>query len=236
MHLIVHFDWLRHSEQSDAACGLVVLDQRSARPVHEAGLYLGKLASDQRAAFTALVRAIELAAPMQPEQLDLRCANELLVRQITGEAPLVEQANIDLYQRAITALLRLNAWQIGLIEAEQRRPATELAQRALTEATDITDLSAADVPQLHHHAHTGVPQWTVELLEDPGVDCPARCRPGRRFAFGPDTPAGFCVHAMIVAMSDGPMGWTDPTQQRMTSSCPHCDAPMRIERVGPNEE
>jgi len=210
------------------ACPGVIINQTTARPVHEAGYYLGPTASAQAATFATLLKALEVALPLDPGRIELHCANELLVRQVTGQAAPGGDDELDLYEQSLGALLRLDSWQIRATEPAEVQRANDLAGHALHQAEDVHDLHVDDSTVRHRREHTGVPQWTVELLEDPGADCPARCVSGKRYAFGPDTPAGFCVHAAIVAMTDGPLTWPDPDQRRMTTSCPHCDTPLRI--------
>ena len=226
--LTVHFACVTRAGTGASACGMVVTDPRTARPIHEAGLYLGDCASAQDAAFAGLLRVLEAIKSLGPDNVELRCANEWLVRQLTGASPIDQTGQMELYEQIIGHLLKLDSWSIGLVDAADNRPAADLAERAVTDAAGVTDLDAEQARRRHHEQHTGVPQWTVELLDEPGADCPAGCPPRRRYAFGPDTPAGFCVHAALVALTDGPLTWTDPKQRRMTTLCPHCDAALQI--------
>lgn len=231
MHLTARFDCVRHEHHTDAACGLILFDQATARTIHETGCYLGKTHSPHHALLLALLRMLDLALPSKPQRLELACTSELLIRQITGELPISDPAERDLVEQAMAMLLKLDIWQISLTDDADRAQVSDLARRALLEACDVNDLDLQTSDLRHHPDHTGVPQWTIELLEDPGDQCPARCNSGRRYAFGPDTPAGLCVHAAIGALIDGPLCWPDPDQQRMTTSCAHCGTPLRIERA-----
>jgi hypothetical protein len=184
----------------------------------------------------SLVRALSITAEMAPETLAIQCGDELLARQVTGEARVVDEHANEQFDAVLGLLLQLSSWQIRAIEPEQMQDAMELARRALEEAGSVTDLDAAEAPRLHQQAHTGVPQWTLSILDQGDQPCPARCSEGQRFAFGPDTPAGLCVHAALVALTDGPLTWPDPTQRRMTTSCPHCDRTLRLEKLaGPDD-
>ena len=230
--LTIQFECLTRGGGAEAACGVVITDPRTARAIHEAGYYLDPAPTVQAAGFAALLKAMEVAEAMTPESLDMRCGNELLVRQLTAQATVTDEREMTLFEQAITALLRLDSWRITAVDSDELRRASDLAQRALDECGGVSELHADDAARLHGQQHTGVPQWTVTLLEHPGDACPARCEAGRRYAFGPDTPAGFCVHASIVALTDGPLTWTDPDQRSMTTVCPHCDTPIRITLAG----
>lgn len=207
---------------------MVIVDARTARAIHESAHYLGDCESAQDAAFAGLLQVLQTTAELQPDSLDLQCTNEWLVRQVTGASPIDQPNQIDLYEQVIGRLLQLDSWRLSVIDADESQRAAALAERALADAAGITELNVSDARTAHHEHHTGVPQWTVELLEEPGTDCPARCKAGRKYAFGPDLPAGFCVHAGIVALTDGPLTWSDPDQKRMTTVCPNCDVTLQI--------
>jgi ribonuclease HI len=220
-------------EAGDAyACGVVVVDQASARPVHEAGYLLGRLESPHVADYRSLIRAIELVLPLKPADVEIRCLSQRLVNQITG-AEMVDSAAIEpLYEQTLALLLQLDLWRLTLSTREESRRAMELADHALRQSGDVVRLDTDTAATQQQAKHTGVPQWTVELLEEPGRDCPARCKAGIRYAFGPDTPAGFCVFATSVSLVDGPLNWPDRSQKRMTTVCPHCEVPLQIQIVG----
>ncbi len=228
--LVIHIDSRCEGAQQPASCGLVVVDAAAARPVHQAGYFLGPVPLVEVAAYRALLRALELVLPMKPESVDLRCTSELLVQQMTGVYPVSGEAE-RLCDEVQGHLLKLDTWRIASDVPEDATGATELARRALEDEQDLIALSAEDSPRRHHRDYTGVPQWTVELLEDPGPDCPAKCAAGIRYPFGPDLPAGFCVHAAREALNDGPLTWIDLSQRSMTTVCPHCEVPMRIKLV-----
>jgi len=214
------------------AAGVVVIDERRARPIHEAGYELQPVASAQAAAVAGLEKAVEVAAEMQPPSVAIRCDNELLVRQVTGAAPLDDEASTERHERVLQALLRLNSWHMAVAEPAEMQRASELAQRTLEEGEAPGEQAeAGGGGPATGEEDPAPPQWVAALLDDPGPRCPARTQPGKRFPFGPETPAGFCVHAAAAAIDDGPLHWAEPAQRRMTTLCPHCDATLRLERV-----
>jgi ribonuclease HI len=230
MDLLIHFDCVGLDEAGTAGLGVVITDRRTARAIHEVGCYLGPCGSPHGAQIAALVRALEMALPLQPERLELRCCNELLVRQLTGGASVAIGDSAPLEQ-AVMQLLRVDSWQIGLADPADNQRARQLAQQAVDEAGDVTALHHDDAQQQQRRDHTGVPQWTLTLAEDPGPDCPAGCAARRAYPFGPDVPGGLCVYAALVGLTDGPLVWDDPQQRRMTSVCPQCEVPIEIDRV-----
>lgn len=229
--LIVQFASTTRPETGASACGLIVTDARSARAIHESGHYLGDCRSAQDAAFAGLLRVLETVESLSPDTVDLQCTNEWLVRQVTGASPIDSPEQIELYEQVIGHLLRLDSWRISVTEPRAIQRSADLAERAVADAAGVTDLDVDAAARAHQQRHTGIPQWTAQLLEDPGPDCPSRCQADRKYAFGPDLPAGFCVHAGIVALTDGPLTWPDPQQKRMTTVCPHCDVTIRLDVV-----
>ncbi len=230
MNLTIEYDWRAAPDGLRRACGVVVIDADAARPVHEAGYLLPDAGDDESAALGGLLVLLDRVAPLKPRRLDLRCADRRLVDQITTGAAVGREAG-PLFDLAMRRLLQLDNWQISLQDDERIRRAAHLSEQALNADADVVAVDLTESPRQHKRQYTGVPQWTVKLLEDPGPHCPARCGAGRKYPFGPDTPPGFCVYAARVALDDGPLAWSDAQQRRMTTVCPHCEAPMRIERV-----
>jgi len=229
--LIVQFACTTRPETGASACGLIVTDARSARSIHESGHYLGDCPSAQDAAFSGLLKVLQTVESLSPDTLELQSTNEWLVRQVTGASPVETPEQVELYERVIGHLLKLDSWRISVADVREIQRSVDLAERAVADAAGVSDLDVDAAARAHHEQHTGVPQWTVTLLDDPGRDCPARCQPNRKYAFGPDMPAGFCVHAGIVSLTDGPLTWSDPKQTRMTTVCPNCDVTLQIEVV-----
>lgn len=231
MHLTAYFAARGVPDGGPASCGLVLNHRETERPIYEAGHFLGSQIRLEAAPYLALLRLLDIAADSSPDQLELCCPHRDLIEQITTASPSGPDEIQDLHTQVMMKLLRFDHWQIKLANPEPLRRPRELAESALREACDCVDLSIESSTQQQKQQHTGVPQWIVELLEDPGADCPARCTVGRRYPFGPDLPAGFCVHAARIALEDGPLLWADTEQTRMTTMCPFCEIPMRIERV-----
>jgi len=229
MDLSIDFASITRGRAGPSACGVVITDRTSARAIHASGHDLGEQPSAQTALLAALDQALDVARPLQPQAVELRCASELLVRQITGRSP-IEDDPANRFESVTMKLLGLDSWRITAVEASGVRDAEALAERALAEAGEVTELHPDQAAQRQQERHTGIPQWTVEFIDEPD-GCPAGCRAGQRFAVGPDTPAGLCVHAAVVALTDGPMVWDSREQQSMTTLCPHCDCTIRLQRV-----
>lgn len=209
---------------------MVIVDQATARPIHQSGHVIPAGGSVHRQALQGLITSLDQAAALKPQRVDLCCDNEELVEQITA-GRFIESDAQGWLEQALRLLLSFDQWQIKADPEQLERRCAELADQAVSSGAAVDQLTADQAHRRQSESQTGVPQWTVELLEEPGADCPAGCKAGRKYPFGPDVPQGLCVHATEVALTDGPLHWDDPTQQRMTTYCPHCEAPMRIVRV-----
>ena len=231
MELIVYLHSAVREQDDRAACGLVVTDALAARPIHEAGCLLGSSTDAATAALRALITALELIVPRQPHTVQFRCNDEAMVQQLTGTQPLTDDALRPLWDQAAALLLQLDRWQMQTWNPDELRRPADLALQAMDSGANVIELTMDEAAAQQRREHTGVPQWTVTLLEAPGPDCPAGCAANVKHPFGPDTPAGFCVHAAKAVLEDGPLTWTDPQQKRITTVCPHCEVPLRIELV-----
>lgn len=217
------------------AGGLVVTDVSAARTVHAAGQLLEEAEGSEQAAYLALLRGLSVIEALEPEDVELQCDAAGLVAQLTGDGPVQPHAEA-LYEQAMMRLLRLGLWRIRRVEATELSQAAELAEAALAEGGPVVE-AQADAAATNGETANGqvgtesAMRWVVAFAEDAGPRCPMDCRAGQRFGFGPETPAGFCVHALAAVVVDGPLAWQDPEQRRMTTTCPRCDVPLDISLV-----
>lgn len=235
MECTVYFHVTAFEPGRPVGCGIRVVDDDSARPIHESGICLPDTLDRHTAALDALTRVLDIILPLGSTRVALCCDNELLTRQVTGQTRVTMASLEARFHDTMMRLLQLDEWQITTIDGPEMSYVTDLATRAAREGQPVEALSFEQADQ-QRETRTGVPQWTVMLLEDPGRACPAGCGGQVRYPFGPDTPAGFCVHATRVVLEDGPLTWADPDQCRMTTVCPCCDVPISIERVRGTEE
>ncbi len=224
MELRVCIDWVTDEPGRHYACGVVIVDTRTMRPIHESGHWLGAVPSDLEAAYRALLIGTEIAAAHHPENTQLRTpGGDTLANTVTGAAP-VEPTLAPWHERIVSALLQLDGWYLDRLDRAEEPRAASLAQRALRDTQDLPNTPAPD-------STPAEPRWVVEFSTDTAPPCPKPTRMQNRYGFGPDTPAGLCVHAASAALSDGPLTWTDPAQRSMTTSCPKCGVPLSMRRV-----
>lgn len=216
-----------------AVCAMVATDMANGGTIHEATCLIPADLSPTLTRYHAITRTLDLAEQLGATDLRLKCPWQSMVDQLTIGSPLEDQSPQaqTIFEQVLGRLWQLDTWQIT---TDKQSPEAKLAQRMMANAQDDPQaqiISDLDTAQRRREQYTGVPQWTVELLEDPGCDCPARCQPGKKYMFGPDTPQGLCVHAAAAALAEGPLQWTDPEQKRLTTICPHCEVPIRIDKI-----
>lgn len=206
------------------AAGIVICDPAAGCRLNETGRKL-EAAGDERAAhYQALLAGLQAAAAMSPEELEIRCVRHELVQRITGD-PGAGVEEDELHQQVMMQLLRFDIWRIVAVDAGELKRPLELAGQAL-------GLSSQQIAQAMPAAKAPIgPRWTVQLMEEPGRDCPAGCREGVAYEMSATVPAGLCIHAARAALIDGPLGWKSAEQSRMTTYCDHCDVPLQITRL-----
>ncbi len=232
MKVCVYIDGGSRGNPGPAAAGVVVRDADNSHTLFEAGYFLGRTTNNQ-AEYQGLVRALEDAARLGAHDLDIRSDSELLVRQLKGEYRVKSADLKPLYERAVKLLEGFKAWQIRHVPREHNRRADELANRAMDAGRDVA-LPAQPQPSaapagVSEPAGSSGPWCRVKLNSSPGPQCPTRWDPSAVYAFGPTTPAGFCVYAAVPVLAlfehRSPVGLTQPVRAR----CPRCGVNIEIE-------
>jgi ribonuclease HI len=217
----------------------------------EAGYFLGKLTNNV-AEYRALIRGVEAAIAVKPDEVRIYSDSELLVRQITGSYRVKSPDLQPLYAQAQALLLRLDSWQICHVYREQNRRADELANLAMDARKDVIVQGAGANAAAEAEAPVGTgaapaptktrtakgaaasragktPRWTATFERAPGASCPAPCAPGREFTFGPTTPEGFCLYAAQAVLEELPLRGRAENDSPTSANCDRCGAPVRLD-------
>ncbi len=247
MNLTIHIDGGSRGNPGPAAVGVVIVDSDTQQPLHEAGYYLG-VATNNVAEYQGLLRSLQLAMQLNPQDVRIYSDSELMVKQLTGEYRVKSPDLQPLFEQAQRLLLRLGNWQIRHVGRELNKRADELVNRSLDASADVIvrDLTGQGSPDtiaspfMTRDSDNGqggdtaaasvadagsIPRWSAAIEEG---NCPMGCPTGRTFAFGPQTPKGFCVHAAAA------MYLTDPFtlmkgDEPVRTACSHCGAVVRVE-------
>jgi len=127
----VYFDGAARGNPGPAAVGWAVVSADGV--AGEGGERIGR-ATNNRAEYEALVRALEAAVELGFRRVDVRGDSELVVRQVRGE---YETRNPTLRERRVTArelLERFDDWSIEHVPRSVNERADRLASEALDES------------------------------------------------------------------------------------------------------
>jgi ribonuclease HI len=124
MNLVVHVATACHNATGRSACGIVVTDAETSRTIHELLRELASPVSSRGAEYEAMLKAVEVIAPLNPEEIEFRTGTPWLIDQLTG----IEPSDDPLFEQLQMALLRLDLWRIRGAEGLGLRYAEELAK------------------------------------------------------------------------------------------------------------
>jgi ribonuclease HI len=127
----VYFDGASRGNPGPAAIGWVVVTGDGI--VAEGGTRIGE-ATNNRAEYEALVRALEVAHDYGFERVDVRGDSELIVRQVHGEYDVNDPGLREYRVRVLELLDDFDEWSLSHVPREINERADELADEALDHA------------------------------------------------------------------------------------------------------
>jgi len=241
MKLLIHIDGGSRGNPGPAASGVLIQDADSHETLYAGGHFLGR-ATNNEAEYRGLLKALELAAAWEPDEIRVHSDSELLVRQVTGVYRVKSPKLRPLLEEAQARLLALGPWQIQHVRREANREADRLANLSLDQKRDVVESGGGDSPAPCGNASSDPaspspppapsPRFDVQLGESPGRRCPAATTPEHPFHFGPHVPAGFCLHAAEAVLGAAPHHWA-ANQEEARTRCAHCGVPLLITRADP---
>jgi len=244
MNLIIYIDGGSRGNPGPAAAGVVILDHDTHAPLHEAGYCLGTM-TNNKAEYQGLLIALETAAKLNANRLDIYSDSQLMVQQIMGRYRVKSPGLIPLHQRATSLLSKFDTWRITHVRREKNQRADELANMAMDAKQDVilaeipaavndpsADNPKSKTPSSLTDSPHPVPSWTARLAADPAGQCPARCSETDSFTFGPTTPAGCCVF-LAQAVLTSPLFNPDSNKNAPPTHtpCPGCGVAIKLQRA-----
>ena len=118
------------------AAAAFVLNDASGRQLEAKAFFLGR-ATNNVAEYTGLVKALEAAAHIGPEQLNVFSDSELLVKQINGQYRVKSEQLRPLYQQSMSLLSRFKSWKVRHVTRDKNKQADSLVNKALDAGHDI---------------------------------------------------------------------------------------------------
>jgi len=119
-----------------AAAG-VVIQTEGGETIAEDSIFLGRM-TNNAAEYHALIRGLQVASQRGIKEIDIRCAGELLVRQIKGEFQVRNPSLSPLYHTATQLLRSYRSWAIEQVTREQNHRAEFLVNQELDRRDSAT--------------------------------------------------------------------------------------------------
>ena len=131
--VILYVDGACRGNPGPGAIGVVILNN-TGHTIRQISGYIGDT-TNNKAEYRALITALEEAAQLGVQHLDIRTDSELLVRQLQ-QTYRVKSANLrPLYQQAKELLAKFESFDITHIPRENNTVADRLANEALDNRT-----------------------------------------------------------------------------------------------------
>lgn len=138
LRLTVHIDGGARGNPGPAAAGVVVRCGDDGVSLREAGYFLGR-ATNNQAEYSALIHALEAAAELEADEVDVFSDSELLVRQMSGQYRVRNAALRPLFERARQLAGRFGRFALRHIPREQNTEADRLVNQAINLQGDVLE-------------------------------------------------------------------------------------------------
>jgi ribonuclease HI len=127
--LTIYTDGASSGNPGPAAIGAVIRDGQG-KVVSRISRSIGRTTNNQ-AEYRAIIAALEEAARLGAEKVDIKSDSELVVKQLKGRYRVKKATLRPLYQEVVRLAGTLKAFTITHIPREQNREADSLANQAL---------------------------------------------------------------------------------------------------------
>jgi len=127
--LIIFTDGASLGNPGQASIGAVIQDGQG-KVISRISRRIGH-ATNNQAEYTAIIAALEEAARLGAEEVEVRSDSELVVKQLNGRYRVKKATLRPLYQKVVRLIGSLEAFSITHIPRTQNREADRLANKAL---------------------------------------------------------------------------------------------------------
>lgn len=141
--MIAYFDGGARGNPGPAGAG-VSIQTEDGTPLFEGAFFLGEQ-TNNAAEYNGLLFALQFAANLLAESVELRSDSELVVRQVTGDYRVKSPTLQPLYEQAQLRLLRFRGWTIRHVPRESNKRADELANIAMDRGESVIVHDPQDV-------------------------------------------------------------------------------------------
>lgn len=130
LRLIVHIDGGARGNPGPAAAAFVAKDAEDGTILQEAGIYLGR-ATNNVAEYRGLLAALEYAAQIRAEGVEVFSDSELMVKQMNGEYRVKNEGLRPLYEQAKRLAGGFRQFRIAHVRREKNPHADRLVNLAI---------------------------------------------------------------------------------------------------------
>ncbi len=135
MKLRIYTDGGSRGNPGPAGAGVVIRDEKG-RELFAGGFYLGE-ATNNIAEYQGLIRALEQAATLHGDELDIAMDSELVVKQMNGQYRVKNAHLKPLYERARELTDSFKAVAVRHVYREQNARADMLVNKAIDKRRDV---------------------------------------------------------------------------------------------------
>ncbi len=128
----------------DAGIGLVIYEGETGETIYELGDYIGQTTNNV-AEYSALIRALELAAKFGGTKLEIFADSELMIKQLNGQYKVKNEGLIPLYQKVRQLATKFQSCQYTHVRREKNKAADNMANLAMDKKGPIVGHKAATI-------------------------------------------------------------------------------------------
>jgi ribonuclease HI len=136
--VVVQIDGGARGNPGPAAAGVVVQSADDGTVLFEGGFFLGR-ATNNVAEYQALLEALSVAASLRAASVEIRSDSELLVRQMTGEYRVKNEALRELFGRAERLCRTFRRCTFRHVRREDNKGADKLVNQAINLRRNVED-------------------------------------------------------------------------------------------------
>lgn len=131
MKLIIHTDGAARGNPGPAGIGVTIQKEDGTR-LAEISQFIGR-ATNNVAEYTALITALEKAAALGAQELEVYTDSELVVKQIKGEYRVKNEGLKPLYQKVKSLASQFSNFHIAHVVRDKNKEADRLANKGIDE-------------------------------------------------------------------------------------------------------
>ncbi len=143
MRVTINIDGGARGNPGPAAAGVIIRSADDQTVLHQAGVYLGR-ATNNLAEYSALIAALETAAMLKAEDVEVLSDSELLVHQLNGRYRVRNEGLKPLFAKAQDLVETFTSFVIRHVPREKNKEADRLVNQALNLKRNVEDAAHHD--------------------------------------------------------------------------------------------